>query len=155
MSYIIEIISGVRSIRGETGISPALLLDVVIRVIDPRLKGLLDANSVHIKDLARVSRVGFIADETKRPKKCALAVRKGLEVYVPLEGVIDIEKEVDRLTKQMGKVKKELEEKLKKLNNPNFIEKAKREVVEEQIKIKEGLEFELKSLQKSYTLLQG
>ena len=155
MSYIIEIISGVRSIRGETGISPALLLDVVIRVIDPRLKGLLDANSVHIKDLARVSRVGFIADETERPKKCALAVRKGLEVYVPLEGVIDIEKEVDRLTKQMGKVKKELEEKLKKLSNPNFVEKAKREVVEEQIKIKEGLEFELKSLQKAYTLLQG
>ena len=155
MSYIIEIISGVRSIRGETGISPALLLDVVIRVIDPRLKGLLGANSVHIKDLARVSRVGFIADETEHPKKCALAVRKGLEVYVPLEGVIDIEKEVDRLTKQMGKVKKELEEKLKKLNNPNFVEKAKRDVVEEQIKIKEGLEFELKSLQKAYTLLQG
>ncbi len=155
MSYIIEIISGVRSIRGETGISPALLLDVVIRVIDPRLKGLLDANSMHIKDLARVSRVGFITDETERPKKCALAVRKGLEVYVPLEGVIDIEKEVDRLTKQMGKVKKELEEKLKKLSNPNFVEKAKREVVEEQIKIKEGLEFELKSLQKAYTLLQG
>jgi valyl-tRNA synthetase len=155
MSYLIEIISGVRSIRGETGISPALLLDVVIRVIDPRLKGLLDANSVHIKDLARVSRVGFIADEAERPKKCALAVRKGLEVYVPLEGVIDIEKEVDRLTKQTGKVKKELEEKRKKLSNPNFVEKAKREVVEEQIKIKEGLEFELKSLQKAYTLLQG
>jgi valyl-tRNA synthetase len=72
-----------------------------------------------------------------------------------LEGVIDIEKEVDRLTKQMGKVKKELEEKLKKLSNPNFVQKAKREVVEEQIKIKEGLEFELKSLQKAYTLLQG
>jgi valyl-tRNA synthetase len=155
MSYLIEIISGVRSIRGETGISPALLLDIVIRVIDPRLRGLLDANSVHIKDLARVSRVGFIADEAERPKKCALAVRKGLEVYVPLEGVIDIEKEVDRLTKQTGKVKKELEEKRKKLSNPNFVEKAKREVVEEQIKIKEGLEFELKSLQKAYTLLQG
>jgi valyl-tRNA synthetase len=155
MNYIIEVISGVRSIRGETGISPAIMLDVVIRVPDGNLEGLLSANSVHIKDLARVSGVRFIAHDHDRPKKCAVAVRKGLEVYVPLEGVIDIDKEIDRLTKQMGKVRKELEEKLKKLNNPNFVEKAKREVVEEQVRIKEGLEFELKSLQKAYDLLQG
>ncbi|MCK7471351.1 MAG: hypothetical protein MZU95_11695 [Desulfomicrobium escambiense] len=63
-------------------------------------------------------------------------MRKGLEVYVPLEGIIDIDKETDRLNKQMGKVNKELAEKLKKLSNPNFVEKAKKEVVEEQLKIK-------------------
>jgi valyl-tRNA synthetase len=155
MSYIIEVISGVRSIRGETGISPAVVLDVAIRVPDAKLQSLLDANSIHIKDLARVGKVRFIADESERPKKCALAVRKGLEVYVPLEGVIDIDKETDRLNKQMGKVKKELADKQKKLSNPNFVEKAKREVVEEQLKIKEDLEFELISLQKAYSLLQG
>jgi valyl-tRNA synthetase len=82
-------------------------------------------------------------------------VAKGLEVYVPLEGIIDIDKETDRLAKQMGKVKKELEEKLKKLNNPNFVEKAKKEVVQEQVRIKEELSFELKSLEKAYALLQG
>jgi valyl-tRNA synthetase len=52
-------------------------------------------------------------------------------------------------------VNKELAEKLKKLSNPNFVEKAKKEIVEEQLKIKEDLEFELKSLQKAYSLLQG
>jgi valyl-tRNA synthetase len=155
MSYIIEVISGVRSIRGETGISPAVVLDVAIRVPDAKLQSLLGANSIHIKDLARVGEVRFIVHESERPKKCALAVRKGLEVYVPLEGIIDIDKETDRLNKQMGKVNKELAEKLKKLSNPNFVEKAKREVVEEQLKIKEDLEFELKSLQKAYSLLQG
>ena len=155
MSYIIEVISGVRSIRGETGISPAVVLDVAIRVPDAKLQSLLDANSIHIKDLARVAQVRFIAHESERPKKCALAVRKGLEVYVPLEGIIDIDKETDRLNKQMGKVNKELAEKLKKLSNPNFVEKAKKEVVEEQLKIKQDLEFELKSLQKAYSLLQG
>ncbi len=155
MGYIIEVISGVRSIRGETGISPAVVLDVAIRVPDAKLQSLLAANSIHIKDLARVGKVKFIAHESERPKKCALAVRKGLEVYVPLEGIIDIDKETDRLNKQMGKVNKELAEKLKKLSNPNFVEKAKKEVVEEQLKIKEDLEFELISLQKAYSLLQG
>ncbi|MCU0575325.1 MAG: valine--tRNA ligase [Desulfobacterota bacterium] len=155
MDTIIEVISGVRSIRGETGISPSAMLDVVIRAAEPRLRVLLGEHSVHIKDLARVKQVGFITEESERPRKCALAVRKGLEVYVPLEGVIDIDKETERLTKQMGKVGKELEEKRRKLSNPNFVEKAKKEVVEEQLKIKADLEFELASLQKAHALLQG
>jgi valyl-tRNA synthetase len=155
MGYIIEVISGVRSIRGETGISPGVLLDVVIRVEDQKLRGLLQANSVHIRDLARTRQVGFIADESERPRKCALAVRKGLEVYVPLEGVIDIDKELDRLAKQMGKVAKELDEKRRKLSNPNFVAKAKKEVVDEQVRIKAGLEFELASLQKAHALLKA
>ncbi len=155
MSYIIEVISGVRSIRGETGISPSVVLDTVIKVPDARLQSLLGANIAHMKDLARVGKITFISSDADRPKKCALAVAKGLEVYVPLEGVIDIDKEIERLTKQMGKVKKELDEKLKKLSNPNFMEKAKKEVVEEQVRIKEELAFELKSLEKAYSLLQG
>jgi valyl-tRNA synthetase len=53
MSYIIEVISGVRSIRGETGISPDVVLDVAIRVPDAKLQSLLSANSIHIKDLGR------------------------------------------------------------------------------------------------------
>jgi valyl-tRNA synthetase len=155
MNYIIEVISGVRSIRGETSISPAIVLNVVIKVNDPGLMELLNANSIHIRDLARVGQISFIGNEGERPKKCALSVRKGLEVYVPLEGVIDIDKELDRLSKQMGKVRKELGEKEKKLSNPNFLEKAKREVVEEQLKIKEDLEYELKSLLNAQSLLQG
>jgi len=155
MNYIIEVITGVRSIRGETGMSPSTVLDVVIKVNDPVLKELLSSKSTHIKDLARVGRISFIGNDSERPKKCALSVRKGLEVYVPLEGVIDIDKELDRLNKQMAKVKKELAEKEKKLSNPSFRDKAKKEVVEEQLRIKEDLEFELKSLTNSYELLQG
>jgi valyl-tRNA synthetase len=155
MNYIIEIISGVRSIRGETGMSPSTALDIVIRVNDTDLLGLLESKSYHIKDLARVKDIRFISKDGERPKKCALSVRKGLEVYVPLEGIIDIDKELDRLKKQMSKVKKELEEKNRKLSNPNFRDKAKKEVVEEQVRIREELEFELKSLSNSYELLQG
>jgi len=155
MDTILEVISGVRSIRGETGISPSVLLDVVIRVEDKDLRRLLEDNSVHVRDLARVKRVGFIAEESQRPRRCALAVRKGLEVYVPLEGVVDIDKEIDRLSKQMGKVLKELEEKRRKLSNPNFVEKAKTEVVQEQLRLRTELEFELASLQKAHALLQG
>lgn len=102
-----------------------------------------------------MKRVGFIAEESQRPRRCALAVRKGLEVYVPLEGVVDIDKEIDRLSKQMGKVLKELEEKRRKLSNPNFVEKAKTEVVQDQLRLRTELEFELASLQKAHALLQG
>ncbi|MDT8271637.1 MAG: valine--tRNA ligase [Desulfomonilia bacterium] len=155
MGTIIEVISGVRSIRGETGISPSVQLDVVIRVDNPEVQSLLGLYRVYIKELARVREVVFITGTDQHPKRCALAVRKGLEVYVPLEGVVDIEKEMERLDKQKAKVHKELEEKRKKLSNRNFVEKAKKDVVEEQMRLRDELEFELKSLQKAHELLAG
>jgi valyl-tRNA synthetase len=76
-------------------------------------------------------------------------------VYVPLEGVIDIDKEKERLDKQINKVRKELEAKQKKLSNKNFLEKAKKEIVEEQVRIKEELDFMLERLLKAHSLLDG
>ncbi|HOJ13954.1 MAG TPA: valine--tRNA ligase [Deltaproteobacteria bacterium] len=155
MDTVIEVISGVRSIRGETGIAPSVLLDVVVKTDDPAMRRLVEEHSVYIANLARARRVACIADESERPKKCALAVRKGLEVYVPLEGVVDIEKELERLSKQMKKVEKELGEKRRKLDNPTFLEKAKKEVVEEQERLARELSFELASLQKAFDMLAG
>jgi valyl-tRNA synthetase len=155
MDTIIEVISGVRSIRGETGIPPSVVLDVVVKTDDEGMRRLLEASSVYIEDLARTRRVTCISDESDRPRRCAVAVRKGLEVYVPLEGVVDIAKELDRLAKQTAKVEKELGEKNRKLSNPNFVEKARKEVVEEQARLARELAFELASLRRACDLLAG
>ena len=155
MGYIIDIITGVRSIRGETNIPPSTQLDVVLRMKSKEVEAAVDTYGFFVRDLARVRSIGFIPEGAPRPKRCALAVTAEAEVYVPLEGVIDIDKEKERLSKQMGKMEKELEGKRKKLSNPGFLQKANPEVVAEQRQIKEELEFKLERLLKARELLEG
>ncbi|MCK9262412.1 MAG: valine--tRNA ligase [Deltaproteobacteria bacterium] len=155
MGYIIDIITGVRSIRGETNIPPSAQLDVVLRMKSKEIEAAVDTYGFFVRDLARVRSIGFIPEGASRPKRCALAVTAEAEVYVPLEGVIDIDKEKERLSKQMGKMEKELEGKRKKLSNEGFLQKADPAVVAEQRQIKEELEFKLEKLLKARELLEG
>ncbi len=155
MGYIIDIISGVRSIRGETNIPPSTQLDIVLRMKSKEIEAAVSEYGFFVRDLARVKSIGLIPEGAPRPKHCALAVTGEAEVYVPLEGVIDIDKEKDRLDKQIAKLEKELEGKRKKLSNKDFLQKANPEVVEEQVKIKDELELKLGKLLKAHELLEG
>ena len=155
MGYIIDIITGVRSIRGETNIPPSTQLDVVLRMKSKEIEASVDAYGFFVRDLARVRNNGFIPEGAPRPKRFALAKTAEAEVYVPLEGVIDIDKEKERLSKQVGKIEKELDGKRRKLSNQGFLQKADPAVVAEQKQIKEELEFKLERLLKARELLEG
>jgi valyl-tRNA synthetase len=155
MGTIIDIISGVRSIRGETNISPSTQLDIVLRMKTGEIEEGVKSYGFLIRDLARVKSIEFLPASSPRPGRSALAVTAAAEIYVPLEGVIDIAKEKDRLDKTIAKLGKELEGKLKKLSNKDFLEKANPEVVSEQVAIKEELESKLDKLTKAKELLEG
>ncbi|HHO77392.1 MAG TPA: valine--tRNA ligase [Deltaproteobacteria bacterium] len=155
MECINDIVSGVRSIRGEANISPSVMLDVVLKFKSRDMEDLIGRYRVLIQDLARVKSIKVISDQGQRPKKCALAVTSEVEVYVPLEGVIDIDQERNRLDKQINKARKELDAKQKKLANRDFLAKAKKEIVEEQQRIKEELDFMIERLIKAHSLLEG
>ncbi len=88
-------------------------------------------------------------------KESAFAVTADMEIYIPLEGVIDISKEMDRLNKQLKNVSSDLDAKNKKLSNRNFMEKADPEVVEEQKRLKEELSFKLEKIERARKLLEG
>ncbi|HNY63928.1 MAG TPA: valine--tRNA ligase [Deltaproteobacteria bacterium] len=155
MGTIIDIISGVRSIRGETNIPPSVQLDIVLRMKSGEIEDGVKGYSFLVKDLARVKSIEFLPADAPRPGKSALAVTAAAEIYVPLEGVIDIAKEKDRLDKTIAKLGKELEGKLRKLSNKDFLEKANPEVVSEQQTIKEELESKIDKLSKARELLEG
>jgi len=155
MGTIIDIISGVRSIRGETNIPPSTGLDIVLRMKTAEIEEGVKAHDFLIRDLARVKSIGFLGQSVPRPKRCALAVTAVSEIYVPLEGVIDIAKEHDRLDKTIAKLGKELEGKEKKLSNKDFLEKANPEVVSEQVEIRDELRSKIEKLSKARELLEG
>src|SRR5690606_17425708 len=82
------------------------------------------------------------AKSESRPKKSGVSALTYCEIFLPLEGLVDIDGQVDRLKKDLAKTQTELLKLRKKLENPQFIENAKPEIVD---KVKtEAAEFEEK-----------
>src|SRR5699024_983860 len=73
-----------------------------------------------------------IAQSLDIPEKAMTAVVTGAEIYLPLEGLIDFDKEIARLEKELEKWQKEVDFVQKKLANKNFVEKAPEKLVSEQ-----------------------
>jgi valyl-tRNA synthetase len=153
MEVVIELISGIRSIRGESNISPSVELEAVLKPKSSDVKSILEGQINLVKRLARVRHLAFVEKDT--PGKSAFAVTADMEIYIPLEGIIDIGKEMERLNKQIKNVSSDLEAKNKKLSNRNFVEKADPEVVEEQKRLKEELSFKLEKLERAKKLLES
>lgn len=79
-----------------------------------------------------VGAAGIDVDPEYQPEKGVPAAATDIgEVYMPLDGLIDVAEEKKRLEKEIAKVSKELEKTEKKLSNPNFVERAKPEIVDE------------------------
>jgi len=152
MQMVMDLILAIRNIRGEMNIAPSMQITVIVKVENEALGEHLDKSAGYAKTLARIKelRIGVAED---KPKNIATAVIKGAEVYVPLEGILDLTSERDRLQKEIAKISKDIEVFSKKLSNKNFVDKAPKEVVEkdtaklEEFKVKrEKLEESLKML---------
>ena len=90
---------------------------------------LLEGESSLISALAGLGSLTVDSDAEK-PEHSAVSVAGNLEVYVPLEGLVDFEAEAIRLTKEREKYTVELERLEKKLSNEGFLAKAAPEIVE-------------------------
>lgn len=152
MQMVMDLIMAIRNIRGEMNIAPSMQINAIVKVENKDLGEHLEKSGGYVKTLGRLNELRIGTDE-KKPKAAATGVIRGAEVYVPLEGVIDLGQERDRLHKEIVKVSKDIEVFSKKLSNKNFVDKAPKEVVEkdtaklEEFKVKrEKLEQSLKVL---------
>ncbi len=131
MNTIIELISRVRTIRSELNIKPSEQVRLLITSNDERIAGVLRANEANIKRLARSSDL-IIGATLEIPRAAARAVLGGgAEVAIPLEGLIDFDKERLRLEREMDKLSNEAERGAAQLNNSTFTERAPQEKVDE------------------------
>lgn len=130
LALVIETISKLRNIRSTFNIAPSVQLKASIAPADAAARDVLTGMSDHIKRLARISDLEFV-EKLETTKGAARAVFTGAEVSVPLEGLIDFDKESARLEKEFGKLTNELAGLEKRLNNPDFIARAAAEVVAE------------------------
>ena len=129
MATVQEIVSKIRNVRSEMNISPAVFITTKINVSDESKSSVVEINQGYIKALAKIKDL-VIGKNMTREKNSALAVATGFEIFIPLEGLIDIEKEKARISKEIKNIVAEQEKYNKKLSNPNFVAKAPEAEVE-------------------------
>ena len=126
-SLLQDMVLALRNIRGELQIPKSALMKTGIRGASAVQREFLEEFAPFIQKLAGLDQLLF--DQVK-PRGSASAVVKGLEVYVPLEGLIDLEVELARLGKEQERLSKLVSGAQGKLSNRQFVENANPEVVE-------------------------
>jgi valyl-tRNA synthetase len=129
MQTLIALITKVRNIRSEMNIPARSGLKLFLAAPD-REAAIIRANSDQIKRLARVEEI-TISDRLPRMAAAATDVVAGIEIGVPLEGLIDIARERERLNKEMARKEAEARGLASRLDNLSFVERAPREVVDQ------------------------
>ncbi|HEV2598223.1 valine--tRNA ligase [Sphingopyxis sp.] len=124
IDWLIKLVSELRTAKAELGLPPGARLTAHFPT---SLKGRTDKLAAQLDRLARLEAISF--DPAPAGASAQLVV-EGETITVPLEGVIDIAAERDRLTKALAAAAKERDGLAGRLNNPSFVERAKPEAVE-------------------------
>lgn len=122
VDFIVEVVTAVRQLREEMKVPAAQKIDMLIFASDGQTALRFKNNSAYIEKLARVGKIE--TGISTHPRACACAVVGNAEIFVPLEGVIDIGKEKTRLTAELFKFEGIARSLSAKLANENFLSKA-------------------------------
>jgi valyl-tRNA synthetase len=126
MGFLMEVVTAVRTVRGEMRLSPALTVPVIARPAAEHTE-LLAGHAAWVEDLARCRL--RVDPSAKRPPDSALAVVRGTELYLELAGLVDLAAERARLEKEVRRAAEQVAVLEAKLARPEFVERAPAEVV--------------------------
>ena len=152
MNYVIEAIKSLRNVRAEMNVPPSRKAKVICH-IGEEAKDAFKAGSAYIEKLASASEVEFTDNKDEVPSNAVSVVVKGGELFMPLLDLVDKEKELERLNKEVKKLHSEIERIDKKLGNQGFVAKAPKAVVdgekakrEKYVEMLEAVEARIKAL---------
>ena len=129
MIAIMEVIKVTRNLRAELGTPPGKKSALILRVRDESLADTFASHVDYFHALASASEVTFLAADAPDPENVVTGALAGAAVYLPLAGLIDVEKETARLTKERDNLEKEIGRLTGKLSNAGFTSKAPAAVV--------------------------
>ena len=138
-------ISSVRNIQAEMNLAPRTPLQIIIKPDHADLTGKLNDVKWVYERLLPVESITIESDAVK-PKASASSVVGGTEIYIPLKGLIDLDKERERLEKEIQNIRGYLSGLKGKLSNKKFVENAPAAVVENEREKLAAAESNLKKL---------
>jgi valyl-tRNA synthetase len=126
-----NVIRSVRNIRAEMNVAPKKPIDMLIKTASDYETKIFEANQNYIERFCNPASLK-IGTDIQTPEKSVSAVISGADIFLPLSGLINIDDEVSRLTKELGKMNAEVDRVEKKLSNPRFVDKAPEQVVNQE-----------------------
>jgi valyl-tRNA synthetase len=148
MEFVKDIITAIRNIRGEMNIPPSKTVNAFFKT-----ENIKEHQINYIKRLAKVDQIK-IAYNLEKPKASVSAVIRDVEIYIPLEGLIDLEAEKVKLQKEITRIEGSLVNINKKLSNEKFIANAAGDIIEKEKSKKKEWENNLKKLKENLAGLQ-
>lgn len=131
IEWLKDVVTGIRNIRGELNLKPSTQISCIFENGTENEKSSLEDVESYVKRLSGLKAIKW-ADPQDESPPASIFTRENLKVLIPLEGLIDAEKESERLIKKIAKISKEKDMLASKLSNKKFTENAPKELVSSQ-----------------------
>ena len=151
MNILQDVISSVRAVRSRMNIPPSKKIELKIKSNEEQ-KHFIDQNNELIISLAKLNSYS-VGISMQKPSQSVVSVVHGMELYIPLEGLVDLEKERAQLNKRRTKIEELLVGIDNKLSNENFIANAPDEIVNRENNKKIDLKDELEKINSNINML--
>jgi len=154
MEFLQNIISTVRAVRSEMNLPPTKEVPLVVNCRDEAKLNVLESNRPSLERMAKISSLS-LGSNLAKPGYSASSVVNGQEVFIPLEGLIDIGVERGRLEKEILRLEGQLKAVMSKLDNPNFAGKAPADVIQKEKDKQENFQQTIDKLRTSLEQLKN
>ncbi len=152
LSLIQDVVSAVRMVRSRMNVPPSKKADLVIRKVNG-YQGVLQEHELIIRSLARLDSIVF-GNHVEKPAHSATVIVQKMELFIPLEGLIDLDKEQARLSKRLQELEGHLNVLKRKLDNNQFLQRAPEKVVNQERKKYHDMTEEYELVKSNLEMLQ-
>jgi valyl-tRNA synthetase len=129
-------VKGIRNLRSEMNVPPSRKATVFVVSDSERIRNIFTESKVFFASLGFASEVLVQKDKSGISEDAVSTVIPGAQIYIPFADLVDIEKEIERLTKEKARLEGELKRVKGMLSNPNFVSKApESKIAEEKAKL--------------------
>ncbi|MFC1557980.1 valine--tRNA ligase [candidate division KSB1 bacterium] len=154
MNLLQDIISEIRTIRGEMNVPAVKKADVIIVTRDENEEKIIKNYESYVQRLAKTAEIKLVKSYSN-PGIAASGIAKGVEIYLPLEGLIDITKEKIRLEKDISRFEYIINSIDNKLTNENFLKRAPADVIVNEKNKKVEIEITYNKIKNNLCILTG
>ncbi|MGI6553446.1 MAG: valine--tRNA ligase [Bacillota bacterium] len=155
MHLLMEIIRIIRNLRAEMNVPPGKKAEVLLVVPEEEQYQELKEGLPYVEQLAAADPLYLRVAVGEKPARALTGIVGGVEIFLPLAGLIDLELETGRLEKELQALAGELARLEGKLNNEGFLAKAPAEVIAKERSKREELLLKEKALRERLSMLAG
>ena len=149
LEWVKQFIIGIRKIRSEMNIKPSKKLPVLLEQMNSQNKQWLKNNELSLISLAKLESISVLSDNESAPES-AVALVGEMKILIPMDGLIDKESELKRLSKEVSRLEGEIKRFTGKLSNENFVAKAPATVIDKEKEKLANTETALKNMKEQY-----